>query len=296
MRISLLYILIVMSSNLFAQHYPLSTHYVVNGAVINPAYAGRNEVLDVTLAHRRQWVGVNGSPVNTCFSINAPMKRKQLNLGLSLLDDRIAVLSKQLFNVMFAYRLKVNKLNIAFGIQNGLLMERSNLQSLAKNDAQDNVITSNTPNRTGYVAGSGIYIHDRHFFAGISMPYMINTLSSGSFKDSPFICNAGYYFRLNSNNMIRVSALGRTVLGTSSQLEGGATYYFKEDLGIGLNYRSSNSLIGTVELEINKQARIYYAYDYGTGDLKKFSNGSHEIAIRYYFGYYTKATNPRDFR
>ena len=112
-----------MSSNLFAQHYPLSTHYVVNGAVINPAYAGRNEVLDVTLAHRRQWVGVNGSPVNTCFSINAPMKRKQLNLGLSLLDDRIAVLSKQLFNVMFAYRLKVDKLNIAFGIQSGLLME-----------------------------------------------------------------------------------------------------------------------------------------------------------------------------
>lgn len=296
MRISLLYILIVMSSHLFAQHYPLSTHYVVNGAVINPAYSGRNDVLDVTLAHRRQWVGLNGSPVNTCFSINSPLKRKQLNLGLSMLDDRISVLNKQLFSLMFAYRLKVDKLNIAFGIQNGLFLERSNLQSLARNDAQDNLITTNAPNKTGYVAGSGIYVHNKNFFAGVSMPYMINTLSSTSFRESPLICNAGYYFKLNASNMLRISALGRSVIGSSSQFEGGATYYFNEDLGVGLNYRSSNSLIGTIEFGFNKQARIYYAYDYGTGDLKKFNNGSHEIALRYYFGYYTKATNPRDFR
>lgn len=296
MRVILFYILIVLNVSVYAQHYPLSTHYVVNGAVINPAYAGRNDVLDVTIAHRRQWLGLNGSPVNTCFSINAPLKKKQLNLGFSLLDDRISVLSKQLFNVLFAYRIKTEKMNIALGVQNGLLMERSNLQTLARNDIQDNLISTTVQNRSGYVAGSGIYIHNRYFFVGLSMPYMINTLNSVSFKDSPFICNAGYNFKLKNDHMIRTAALGRMLPGSSVQFEGGVTYYFKEDLGFGINYRSTQALIGNIEFGINKQARIYYAYEYGMGEIKRISNGTHELALRYYFGYYTKATNPRDFR
>lgn len=296
MRIVYIYIFLFVLTGLNAQHYPLSTHYVVNGAVINPAYAGRNNVLDVTVAHRRQWVGVNGAPVNSCFSMNAPLKRKELNIGLSVLDDRISVFSTQLFNVMFAYRIKLDKVNIAFGIQNGLMIQKANLNSLARNDQQDNLLSVANPNKSSYVAGSGIYLHSKYFFAGLSMPYMVNTVLGSNFIETPIILNAGYYLHFSSEHSIRMATLARSVDGSPIQAEVGASYYYKSDIGLGLNYRSSKSVIATLELGINKQTRIYYGYEYNTGEIRRLSSGTHELALRYYFGYYTKATNPRDFR
>jgi len=38
-----------------------------------------------------------------------------------------------------------------------------------------------------------------------------------------------------------------------------------------------------------------YSYDYPTGKLSTYSKGSHEIILRYEFGYKVSAANPRYF-
>jgi hypothetical protein len=67
-------------------------------------------------------------------------------------------------------------------------------------------------------------------------------------------------------------------------------------LWLGGSWRiDDNTLVGIVELQVNSQFKIGYSYDYNTGDLNTFNNGTHEIVVRYEFGYRVNANNPRYF-
>lgn len=108
-----------------AQHYPAFSQYVVNGMVINPAYAGRHGAMDVTLGHRRQWVGFNGAPNTTTFGLNTPLKVKSISVGFSFINDKIGSTNNQLFNVMYAYRIRIKrKYKLSFGLQNGVIIKK----------------------------------------------------------------------------------------------------------------------------------------------------------------------------
>ena len=51
------------AATLVAQHTPLTSQYLFNGLVINPAYAGSRDALTGNLTHRQQWVGFEGAPI-----------------------------------------------------------------------------------------------------------------------------------------------------------------------------------------------------------------------------------------
>ena len=40
------------------QHTPLTSQYLFNGLLINPAYAGSRDAFAVNLTYRHQWVGM----------------------------------------------------------------------------------------------------------------------------------------------------------------------------------------------------------------------------------------------
>ena len=115
-----IFFVVVLSVNLKAQHYPTYSQYIINGLAINPAYAGRNNVLDITAAHRRQWVGFEGAPVTTSFNMNTPLRIKAISVGVSVIDDRIGSFQNQLISGIYSYRLRFRKFKLSFGLQNGI--------------------------------------------------------------------------------------------------------------------------------------------------------------------------------
>ena len=279
-----------------AQHYASFSQYIVNGLVINPAYAGRNGMLDLTLAHRRQWTGFDGAPVSTSFSANTPVKIKGVSLGLTYLSDQIGTGNNQTFNFIYAYRLKIGKVKLSFGLQNGLSIQRTNWDKLRRNDKQDGLINGQSQTQTAFMSGAGIYVHNKNLFAGFSVPYMINTLNKNSIKENPILLSGGYFYALNADHSIKPSLLLKLIPGTSFQTDINLNYYYKNLFGLGLSYRIKESIVGILEYGVNKQFRIYYSYDYGISQLKNYHGGSHEILLRYYFGYSFNALNPRDFQ
>ena len=62
----------MMSSGSSAQQDPHFTQYFDNTLFVNPAYAGSKDVLNLTAIHREQWVGFDGRPRSTTFSIHSP--------------------------------------------------------------------------------------------------------------------------------------------------------------------------------------------------------------------------------
>lgn len=278
-----------------AQHYPMYSQYLVNGLAINPAYAGRNEALDITLLHRRQWVGVEGAPVTTAFTMSSPLKNKAINLGVSIVDDRLGASSKQLINGIYTYRLKIKKVKLSFGVQGGLGINKTNWNQLKRNDQQDELLTNTSVTRTSLIVGAGIYLHTRNLFAGVSSPYLVNTINKYSFKESPVLINVGYLYSINKDHDIKPSVLVKQVINSPTQIDFNLNYYYKKLFGIGFSYRTKESIIGIAEIAINEQFKLSYSYDFGLSKIKKYNSGSHELMLRYLFGYSYHAKNPRSF-
>ena len=80
-------LVLLIATNSFAQHNAMFSQYMFNGLLINPAYAGSNDVLSATAIDRMQWAGFDGAPKTLSFSLHSPLKNKKVNVGLSFIND-----------------------------------------------------------------------------------------------------------------------------------------------------------------------------------------------------------------
>ena len=108
--------------------------YMFNGLAINPAYAGSREVLTVTALFRKQWLGLPGSPTTLTVAAHGTSKNKKNNLGLLLVNDRIGAQVQDHLQAMYAYRFDFLKGKLAFGLQGGISLLRTNYGDLYLED------------------------------------------------------------------------------------------------------------------------------------------------------------------
>lgn len=279
-----------------AQHYPGFSQYVVNGFIINPAYAGRHEAMDVTLSHRRQWTGFDGAPNTTTFGLNTPLRIKSIGVGFGFINDKLGSTNNQILNVMYAYRIRIKrKYRLSLGLQNGVSIKRTNWDMLSRNDQQDALLTGKNLTSVGFISGAGIYFYGKNIYLGLSAPYLVNTLNKNSLIENPILLTGGNYFALTDDHGIKPSFLVKYIKGSPIQADINLNYYFRQRLGVGVSYRTNESIVGILEFGINEQLKVSYSYDCGLNRLKHYNSGSHELLIRYYFGYSANAKNPRAF-
>ncbi len=278
------------------QHYPGFSQYVVNGFIINPAYAGRHEAMDVTLSHRRQWTGFDGAPNTTTFGLNTPLRIKSIGVGIGFINDKIGSTNNQIFNIMYAYRIRIKrKYKLSLGLQNGIMVKRTNWDLLSRNDQQDVLLNGKNLIETGFISGAGLYFYGKNIYFGLSAPYLVNTLNKNFLMENPLFLSGGNYFALNEDHGLKPSFLVKYISGSQIQADVNLNYYFRQKFGVGVSYRTNESVVGILEFGINEQFKVSYSYDCELNRLKHYNSGSHELLIRYYFGYSANAKNPRAF-
>src|ERR1700753_1941521 len=72
-RILLFIAFIVVSGFAVAQQRPQYTQYVFNNYLLNPALSGIENYTDVKAGYRSQWTGLQGAPVTSYLTVNAPL-------------------------------------------------------------------------------------------------------------------------------------------------------------------------------------------------------------------------------
>ena len=63
----------------------LSSQYMNSQLMINPAYAGVRNALNVNVLSRQQWMGLKDAPSTYTISAHTPFNRSMANIGGSLL-------------------------------------------------------------------------------------------------------------------------------------------------------------------------------------------------------------------
>ena len=288
-----------------AQYFPVFSHYVINGLVINPAYTGSREVMSINILYRNQMIGINGAPVYQTLSIHAPLKNPKLGLGFLFFNENTGPLHTTHAFATYAYKVQLGAGKLNFGLQTGIIYGEYNWNTMYLNDPGDQAFNSNNNTYVLPNIGAGLYYYSRSFFAGLAVPYFLSYKETGArdaysiyhdLNNYNFLFSAGYLFRVSKDFKLKPSTLVKYYINSSEQIDLNLIAILLDDkLWIGGSYRFQEAVAALFELQINPQFRISYTFEYAGNNTGYFNYTSHEIGLRYEFSYKLKAFNPRYF-
>lgn len=286
-----------------AQHPPLFSQYMFNTLPINPAYTGSRDALSISALARLQWVGFTGAPSTQTLNFHTPLKDRKNNIGLIVFNDKLGVTYNTGIFGTYAFRFEVSqKARLAFGLQGGISMYQDRWSQLSLTDVNDPNFAADSPVFLIPRAGFGIYLDHPRYYIGFSTPQLfryenpaLSMYNTNSLLYDHYFLSGGYLFKFNPDIKFRPTALVRYIKNSPVQYDINATMIFRDKVWVGASYRSEAAIVGMVELQLNKQFRIGYSFDHAITSLSKYNSGSHELFIRYEFGYGVRAMSPRYF-
>jgi type IX secretion system PorP/SprF family membrane protein len=296
-------VLLLMAGSASAQHEAMFSQYMFNGLILNPAYAGSTEVLTANALYRKQWLQVEGAPTTQTFSLSAPVNHKKIGLGATIVNDKIGNTRNVGANLAYSYRIKLNKGTLAMGMQTGFNQYYADYAPLKTNpfNNQDQALTE-VHNFLVFNFGSGLYYNTDNFYAGISVPNSFRARvagwgqASGSGPKDSRHCfiTTGYVFKLNDELTVKPSTLVKVAQGAPLQIDLNTNVWFYNLVGVGVSYRTSNTVVAMAEVQLSRQFRFGYAYDHGATRIGGLPMNSHEVMIRYdLVSPHTKIISPR---
>lgn len=195
--------LILSTVQVSAQQKPQYTQYIMNQYALNPALTGIENYTDVKISHRRQWVGLDGAPVTSYFTLHAPIGKKDYKttvtsfdmngenplgerywedytaspahhgIGVQIYNDQIGPFRDFSAYGTYAYHIPVGlrtNLSAGFGIGVGNLSLNTDKLFFGNPNPIDPAVTGSGELRKMRLnARAGLWLYSVDYFAGISV-------------------------------------------------------------------------------------------------------------------------------
>lgn len=280
---------LVSSSIGFAQQDAQYTQYMYNTIAVNPAYAGSKGAMTIFGLYRAQWVGIEGAPKTSTFSINTPLNNSNLGLGVSLVNDKIGPVNENALSADLSYSVPTSEtFTLSFGIKataNFFNLDINKLNPEHQGDSQfQNFNNRFTPN-----IGAGLYWHSDKAYLGFSIPNFIETnryndKNTAILKDKiNYYFMAGYVFDLDYYVKFKPALLTKMVQGAPVQVDVSGNFMFNDKFVVGLAYRLNASFSTMAGFQVTDGLYVGYGYDFDTTSLSRYNSVSHEIFLSFDF-------------
>ena len=284
----ILLLICFLSIGLNAQQRPVFSQYYFNPLAINPAFAGTQNEFNTSALYRNQWVNLDGAPTTVTFSANSGIRNRPIGLGMVLSMEKIGVHSDFSLYLSYAYRIRWKEGALSMGLQAGFTQLKSDFNQLTLNNIND-------PNLSGVISklrpnfGTGVFYERKNFYAGLSIPYLINSkfFQDGDVQFSDARSKRYYFlvvakiFDLNERLQVKPETMIRFQEGAPLGIDLNLKFILDQRIGLGGFYRSGDALITTFEFQLNDNLRLGYAYEWTLSNLNQYSRGTHEFMINY---------------
>lgn len=297
-----LIIIVLISScwSVFAQQDLMVSQYMFNHAFVNPAAIAVKGGYNASLMYRKQWVQFEGAPESQFLSVDGPVISDKMGLGLLLQTDKIGVNRQTDLMAGYSYIIDMDEIKLSFGLRAGMSVFQANYSEHKAWDTSDDLLRQNV---SSYLPnfGFGSYIKHEKYFAGISIPHILNFDPNSSLKVDiknsnqavrHYYLMGGYNLTLNDNFVLQPSMLLKHSERAPTQLDLNALVEFKQKYSLGIGYRTGDSFILLTKIEIMEKFQFGYSFDVTLTDIRDYSKGSHEIMLNYSFGNTSKASLP----
>lgn len=276
--------MILMSGLSFSQQVPQVSQNMFNKLANNPGSAGNSDAINAYVVHRQQWMGFEGSPVTSIFSVDAPVPMLNGGLGLNIITDQVAQFSNLDLQLSYAYQTQLGSGQLGLGAAAG--MYQSGLDGTQLNPSQ-----SGDPDiPTGEISGSaidfglGLYYNTRDVYIGLSSLHVTEpTIEKTDGKiielSRHYFLLAGYYHEINPLVSLNPSIYLKSD-GATSQLDINTNILYNNKIWGGVSYRLDEGIVFLTGLNINEDLKFGLAYDVV---LNKIKNNSVEFMLGYRF-------------
>lgn len=271
----------------YSQQDAQYTQYMYNTININPAYAGSRGVMSIFGLHRTQWVGLDGAPLTTAFSINSPIENSNLAAGLSFINDKIGPSNENTISADISYTIKTSETHkLSFGVKgtaNLFSLDRDKLNPVDQGDPS----LQNFNNYFSQNVGAGVYLHSDKSYVGLSVPNFLETKrhddnSVAVYKESlNLYLIAGYVFDIIPSLKFKPTFLAKVVKGAPLQVDVSGNFLINEKFVLGVAWRWSAAVSLMAGFQVSDGLYIGYGYDLETTKLSNYNAGSHEVFLRF---------------
>ncbi len=318
-------------SNASAQQLPQFTQYIFNNFILNPAVAGIENYTDLKMGYRAQWSGLNGAPVTSFFSINAPIGRNFIEgdaagfggddmnpssrlysqnyqasaphhgIGFTMLTDKAGQITQSKFAAVYAYHLGLApKLNLSVGVSAGLSHLTFNSADVVLSNPLDPAI-ANISSPWKPDIGIGAWLYSGDFYAGLSVQQLLKQnvfnnstgATDGSTTVPHFYLTGGTKLYATDDITFLPSILIKQIKPVPLTYDLNLKASFRDKFWIGGSYRHNDSFAGLAGFNLSSFINVGYSYDATTTALNTVSRGTHEIVIGIMLNNRYKVTCPQ---
>ena len=279
---------IALTTSLKAQQDAMFTHYMYNTLWLNPAYAGTRDAFTITAIHRSQWVGFEGAPIDQTLTMHSPILKGKMGVGLSVLNDKIGPTKSTFLALDLDYQIKINsKSKLSFGLKGLVNFYSVNLNRLSLENQNDNAFSENI-NRILPNSGAGIYYYRERFYAGISVPKLMenkiksSSLNAVSKEQRHYFFIMGTVFNLSKDVRLKPTCFIKATEIAPIEGDVTANFIIKDKYTLGAMYRTGDGFGLLLGYNFTEQFIVGYSFDWSmVNTTRKYNSGSHEIMLRY---------------
>jgi type IX secretion system PorP/SprF family membrane protein len=285
----------------YAQQAPQYSQYIFNELVINPAYAGSKQILNINTTYRNQWTGFDGAPTTQTLSIDGPTRNKHLGWGLNLLNDEIGVQRQTAIYANAATRIDLDRYStLSLGLAVGAsqyLLDGSRLNP--GSEMPDMAVPQGRVTQVLPDLKAGVFFNTERYYAGLSAASLIPFKDSETEIATPrrhYFLSSGYLFDLSRHVRLKPSILVKEDFRSPTSLDLNSFLLFYNRIWFGASYRTAvpmftkqemkrldkrNALVVMAQVYATPKFRIGYSYDISLTELRNY--GSHEVSLGYTF-------------
>jgi len=318
---------------LSAQQKPQYTQYVFNNYLLNPAVAGIENYTDVKAGYRSQWTGLQGAPVTSYLTINAPLGQNFLQgdatafpangginpssrlytqnymaaephhgIGAMIVTDQAGPITQTTFDASYAYHLGLSSnLNLAVGVSGGFNHISLNTSLITLENPLDPAISNGNNSQWKPDLSIGAWLYASNFYFGASVqqliPQNLYFSTNNSYNQSKtvpqYFATGGVKLFLTDEITLLPSFLIKVIQPTPITYDLNAKFSFSDKFWFGGSYRHNDSFGVLAGVNISSFINIGYSYDVTTSALNTVSNGTHELVIGLMLNNRYKVTCPQ---
>ncbi len=280
-----------------AQQSPQFTQFHLNKYFINPAFGGLERSLSVTAFYRTQWDQISGAPKQQGVNAHMPVYLFGGSLGISIMNETVGLERNTSFSASYNAVRQLDFGIFSLGASIGLTQKSVDFsRSLTPDGEYTGGINHNDPILGSSIANGispiwSVAGYFSNFWTEVG--FRIQNLPSHpiSVNDLKIDLGPTYTvftelkalnafrgikikpsFLINRNNQeTQIAAMAHTEYGN---IFGGIGFR-------GYNSNSFESLLFLMGVQIDKNYRVSYSYDYGFNSIGRISDGSHEFILNY---------------
>lgn len=279
-----------------AQQIPLYSNYFFTPYMYNPARSGTEGYTELSVLHRRQWTGIQGSPETSALGVNGSLNEEKVGWSGYAFSDQTDIIKRIGVYGNYAYHIRLaDNTTLSLGLGAGYLANTINTDAIRAQD-QGDVYTVINGNRGTFDLNFGFNLKIADFQLGASVPQLVGQpvkyLGDVASDDVTYtllrhyVINAQYDFKFSGDKnvlspMVMLRAADNNV---PIQVDAGLMFNMKKYGYVGAMFRSEYAVTGNIGLNLTEQLTVGYAYDFSLNDYGPDLGTSHEFMLTYRFG------------